>query len=209
MNNNEFFVFKDYVGLKVHFNVWEFNWRFDYDYHMKESALAKRNDKHFFERFSSLFSKRNEWVEFLISCFMRDKRMWVGDMFEEDLKDYHRSRMIKRVALIYTFRNDAENIFEFMAENNLTLKELLKTKDQRPLILKIRQQIHGGVSDETLALFDKFFRFTQQKTLDPLWEEERLRYYKYGCLLKVEKLDQIKSILNQLLAHPSVSAHGH
>lgn len=208
MSGDGFHVYKDYVGLKTHFNVWKFYWKSDYDYHLSESAFTKRHDKHFFERLFKIFPKRNDRLEFLISCFLHNKRMWIGDMFEEDLRDLHRARMVKRGALVYTLRNDAENISDFMTERNLTLKKLLLTDGQRPLILKYRRQILGGVSEETLALFDKFFGFTQQVTPNPLWEEERLRYHKYNHLLRIERIEQVKLILNQLIAHPSVSAHG-
>jgi hypothetical protein len=209
MNGDDgFYVYKDYVGLKTHFNVWKFYWHSEHDYRLSEEAFAKRNDKHFFKRLYNIFPKRNDRLEFLISCFLHDKRMWIGDMFEEELRDLHRARMTKRSALVYTFRNDAENIADFMIEHDLTLKKLLLTNEQRPLILKHRHQILGGVSEETLALFDKFFGFTRQVTANPLWEEERLRYHKYNHLIEIERIEQIKPIINQLLAHPSVSAHG-
>lgn len=208
MSDNGFRVYKDYVGLKTHFNVWKFHWYPDHDYRMSESAFARRHDKHFFGRLFKTFPKRNDRLEFLISCFLHDKRMWIGDIFEEDLRDLHRARMVKRGALVYTLRNDAENIADFMAGHELTLKKLLLTDGQRPLILKHRRQILGGVSEETLALFDKFFGFTQQVTPNPLWEEERLRYHKYNHLLEVERVEQVKPILNQLIAQPSASARG-
>lgn len=208
MDGNGFCAFKEYVGLKVHFNEWKFNWDSNRRYRLSESAFANRNDKHFFIRLSKAFPKRDDRIEFLISCFLHDKKMWVGDMFDEDLRDKHRARMVKRTALVYTLRNDAENIVDFMTDNGLTLKKLLLTDGQRPLILRHRDQIFGGVSEETLALFDKFFKFTQQVTLNPLWEEERLHYHKYNYLLKIEKIEQIKSILSKLVAHPSASAHG-
>jgi hypothetical protein len=147
-------------------------------------------------------------MEFFISCFLKNKRLWIGDMFDENLLDDHRIRMTKRGALIYTFRNDVENILDFMSERNISFKKILLTDDQKPLIMKIRHQINGGVSDETLALFDKFFGFTKQVTPDPLWEEERLRLHKYNHLLEIERIDQVKPILKQLVAQPSVSAHG-
>jgi hypothetical protein len=121
-------------------------------------------------------------------------------MFDESLMDDHRSRMMKRGALIYTFRNDAENILDFMTDNKISFKKILLTDDQKPLIMKVRHQMNGGVSDETLALFDKFFGFTKQVTPDPLWEEERLRLHKYNHLLEIERIDQVKPILKNLVA---------
>jgi hypothetical protein len=196
------------VGLKTHFNEWKFYWRPDYDYKLSESAFLKRADKHYFDRIYKTFPKRKERIEFFISCFLKNKRLWIGDMFDESLLDNHQSRMQKRGALIYTFRNDVENILDFMADNSMTFKKILLSDGQKPLIIKFRHQINGGVSDETFALFDKFFGFTKQVTPDPLWEEERMRFHKYNHLLEIERIDQVKPILKQLVAQSSVSAHG-
>lgn len=199
-NEREFEAYLDYLGLKTHFNVWKFNWSPRKAYKVDVGVFEKRNDKLYFSKLAKLYPHKAERAEFLISSFLNNRQNWIGYMFDDDARDLHFARIKKSSALIYTFNNDVENIVDFMEDKSLSFKELLQANGQRPKILKCKKEILGGVSEETLALFDKFFGFTRQVTVNPLWDEERLRYHKYSSLLLVDDINQIKKTLKKLVA---------
>lgn len=197
--------FCDYVSLKVHFNNWKFTWDYNNtEYHYNRIApttIDTRRDRKYFSRLNREFKKPEQRQEFLITGFLNNRRLWIGDFFNDDLLSEHQARMRKRTSLIYTFNNDIENILEFMEDKSFTFKELIKANGQRPQLLKFKRDILGGISEETLAILDKFFKYTNQVTVNPLWDEERLHYYKYGRLLNIDDINRIKTALQKLIAH--------
>ena len=200
MRHTEFDVFKDYVGLKVHFNEWDFIWNPDKNYNISTEALRKRKDKPFFTRLVAIKTKRVEWVEYLISAFMKNRHTWVGDIFDEDTEESHRVRMSHRRALEYNFKVDCENIREHLSANAMTLPQLLRIGNSQPRIFETR--VDGGVTEETLGVLDHFFHFTRQGTNNMLWEESRLKICKYKHTLGLhEYAVKLKPHIDTLLLH--------
>lgn len=182
--HTEFDVFRDYVTLKVHFNEWRFNWNPERTYDISVDSYRKRKDKHCFTRMVAIKPSRNEWIEYFISAFMQNRRKYVGDMFDEELEDEHRNRMSHRRALEYNFRVDCDNIRDHLQANAITFPQLLKIGISQPRLFETR--IEGGVTEETIAILDKFFNFTRFQTNNMLWEETRLKVHKYSALIDVE-----------------------
>lgn len=195
--HTEFDVFKDYVGLKVHFNYWHFTWNPDHAYNISLDAFRKRKDKASFSRMVAIKPKRVEWVEYLISAFMKDRHTWIGNTFDEDIEDAHRTRMRHRRALEYNFKVDCENIRDHLDTNVMNLPQLLKIGNSQPRIFETR--VEGGVTEETLAIMDRFFNFTRQSTNNMLWEETRLKLRKYRDLLNVD-LTKFRPHIDTLLS---------
>lgn len=200
MRYTEFDVFKDYIGLKVHFNRWEFIWSPEKFYNISLDAFRKRNDKAFFAKMVAIKPKRVEWVEYLISAFMKDRRNWIGDIFDEDAEEVHRIRMSHRRALEYNFKVDCENIRDHLRANAMNLPQLLKIGNSQPRIFETR--VEGGVTEETLAILDHFFNFTRQSTNNMLWDETRLKIAKYKYTLNLRGYSgRFKQHVDTLLAH--------
>lgn len=191
--------FRDYVRLKLHFNDWKFDCRQD-RIRANLYTLLKRDDSPYFYSLFKEYPDRRERHAFLTSCFLYDKHTWVGDMFREELKEIHRVRMRRFNSTLYTLKNDAENLSDYMRAKGLTLKEMLLTKGLKPLIIAKRRVIEGGITLETLAVLDKLFNFTRFGTEDLHWEETRLQIHKYGMLIKIDNAERIKKIINKLLA---------
>ena len=179
--------FKDYIGIKLHFNKEAFLWNENIGNKLTEETLSKRKDILFIEKFSKKFKKREDRLQYLISCALNDPTFWIGDIMTHDCKERHQERM-KRIGALYNrFEIEVENISDFMIKNNLNVKSLLLTNGSRPVIIRNKSKIVGGVSDETLALLDWGFKFLKQETSDPLWEQKAFLLSKYKYLLSLDK----------------------
>lgn len=201
-----FTVYKDYIGLKLHFNEWNFVWKKNFNYKkFSISSFEKRNDKKLFASLLKKIPDRDERIEIMITNFLQNKKAWIGDMIDDSFNDLHRKRMIRVRSLLHVLEEDCEKIIDFINDMSISFKEILLTDENFPFIIKNKHRI-GGISDETLAVFSKFFKFTSQKTDNILWEEERLRLHKYSYFLDIENIEKVKKIFNQLLAQPSASA---
>lgn len=201
MNQRTLQCFRDYVTLKLHFNG-EFIWNRTSGERITASALQKRKDFVFFDKMAYQIKDQEERRDYFITCFLKDQKMWIGEMLEQDIKHAHRARMMKVNSLEYTFTSEVENLIEYMREKGLSIKELLLTNNATPLIMADQRNIIGGVSFETMSLLDKGFRFTSQKTDDPLWRQTAFVLSKYRHFLEIPK----EVLLNQLNQLASVEA---
>lgn len=185
-------VFKDYVGLKIHFND-QMVWRRGQPLKLDEYNLLKRRDTYLFVRIAEETNDRDAIFERLVSMLKRNQSAWIGEYFEEETKQYHRERMAVVNALTYSFKMDVERVTDFMLEKKVTLKQAFLPKDgQAPLIIQEEPNIIGGIKDESLALLNKALGFCSRITNDPLWNRRAfvLSKYQHWLPLADEHLDE-------------------
>jgi hypothetical protein len=179
--------FRDYVTLKLHFNSEAYVWHEAAGHKIKEEALFKRTDQYFFEAMTAKYPDQDEQRQFFVSAFLRDQNFWIGDWRQDDVVAYHKNRLRRANSLIFTFNSDVENITEFMDEKKVPLKKLLLNDGDRPLLIKHRSSIIGGVTDETISLLDRGFCFLKQPTENPFWKAESFKLHKYRYFLSIPK----------------------
>lgn len=177
--------FQDYVGIKLHFNdhlVWNRNTRL----RLKQEQLLKRKDAFVFLKMNEQEPNREDRIQRLISMFKRDKSAWSGAIFEEENTVFHKQRMTVVRALRHVLRTDIDRLVMFMEESKIDVRKLLLSDGQRPYIISHEYDIIGGITDETLALLNRGFKFCNQESIDPLWEERAFMLNKYGYCLEVD-----------------------
>ena len=201
LNKRGFLVYANYVGLKTHFNTENFYFNLNTIPNVSSTSYRNRVDKVWFERLAKEYSinQTKQMQEYLISTFLYNKKMWIGDIVENDILHlFHNNRMKCRTALNRTFEQDIFNIEEYLIDNNLNLKSVLLSFDGRPELLYQARKLK--ISLETLAMFSYVFKFTNNKTDDIIYEEERLRLEKYSHLIKSDfDTKKIKVLINSLI----------
>lgn len=177
---------QDYVGLKLHFTG-DLVFRRDMKFRFDESTLMKRKDAFMFYAMVDKEPDREVRLQRLISGFKMNPKMWIGEIEDMELKEYHKQRMRIIGALKYSFRTDVERIVRYMEENKVGVRELLRADNgMAPHIITHMDEIDGGVTDETLSLLDKAFKYTKFDASDPLWEDKRFMISKYHYWLDIE-----------------------
>lgn len=177
---NTFIIFQ---SVKLHFNIKKFDFTRS-RVKIKPESFCARKDVRQFQRLSDLIRKEEILTDFSISCFLKNNRTWIGDVFDDDYLEFHEKRVNRVRSLPHTFEGDVEKIFLYCEENGVSdLKSLLTSSERLPIIC------HVGVGEETKALMDVFFAYTTKVCRDPTWNEVVLMSHKYGLLLK-EKLKE-------------------
>lgn len=190
--------FQDYVGIKLHFNdplVWTRSTRL----RLNVEQLLKRRDAYVFLKMNEQEADREARVQRLFSLFKMNKGAWSGAIFEEEATAYHKKRMATISALKHVVRTDIDRIVLFMEERQIDVRKLLLSDGQRPYIVSHEHAILGGVTDETLALINKGFKFCSQTSIDPLWEERAFMLDKYSYCLEADS-EFLKQQFNKLVA---------
>lgn len=189
--------FQDYVGLKLHFTE-DLVWKKDMRLKLKQEQLLKRKDAYVFLKFVEEVPDRNERQQRLISMFKYNPSAWSGSIFEEETLVRHKARMNVISAIKHVVRTDTDRLVMFMEERKINVRTLLLNDGQSPYIVQHGSDILGGVTDETLALIDRGFKFTKQETFDPLWEERSFMLHKYGYCIDVDG-EFLKQQFNKLV----------
>lgn len=178
-------VFRDYVGLKLHFND-QFVWHRGFRSRLGRDQLIKRKDAYMFIKTAEEMPDREKRIQVFISAFKKDPKAWIGDIYEEDHQSYHKKRMAVVNSLRYSFSTDIDKIVMFMEERKIDVRGLLASKDKPPYIIRHESDIPGGVKDETYALIEKAFKFCKLGQGDPLWERRSFMYSKYHYWLNID-----------------------
>ena len=189
--------FQDYVGLKLHFNE-DLVWKKDMRLKLKQEQLLKRKDAYVFLKFVEEVPDRNERQQRLITMFKNNRSAWSGAIFEDETLALHKKRMSVVSAIKHVVRTDINRLVMFMEERKINVRTLLLNDGQSPYIVHHGSDILGGVTDETLALIDRGFKFTKQETFDPLWEERSFMLHKYGYCIEVDG-EFLKQQFNKLV----------
>lgn len=190
--------FQDYVGIKLHFND-HMIWKRDTVLRLKEEQLLKRKDAYIFLRLNEQVPEREDRIQRLISMFKKNKSAWSGSIFEEEYVLHHKRRMSVISAIKHAFRTDIDRLVMFMEESKIDVRKLLLSDGQKPYIISHEHEILGGITDETLALINRGFKFCNQETIDPLWEERSFMLNKYGYCIDVD-ISFLKQQYNKLTA---------
>jgi len=169
--------YRIYVGLKQHFNPEN-----DFVYTSPDAlsklsidSLLKRKDRKFFIRLTQKLHP--DQYEYILSMFVRNTDMWVGEMMELVNKEYHSQRMGRLGQIDYIVTSELE---EFMLLNSGTLRESLDANDNIPHIAK-----NNNVSMETKSVLNKVVNFTNEETMNPLWNKMRFDIDNYSKLLYI------------------------
>ena len=188
--------FSEYLITKIHFGVTDFNLRLFSRKRYSFEALNKRSDKLFFYKFASYFTQDTVRQEYLISCFLRDRNAWIGELLDYEILDYHEKRMMVINSLDHYVSNDLIKIEDYLVIKNLSLKQFLTCTDKSPILIKCCK--HVGIKFETVALFDYFYNFTRFDNDDILWKEQKLQIIQYLKLLEITpSIKQMFSQFNQ------------
>ena len=196
--------FRDYVKLKLHFNG-QLIWNPDTKGRLTEDSLDKRKDASFFYNAAKSFKNRLEYVDSLVTGFVHDPNIWIGDAITSDMKFETEVRIGKIHAIMHNLDLDLEAIGDYLITNGLSLPDILASDSGTPKIHSKRRSM-GDPRLETLCVLDYVFGFTKYtKDVDPLWFKKSLltERYKYFCLskeltpqylAKIEKLLQLKEL---------------
>lgn len=191
--------FKNYVGIKIHFND-SMVWRRGSPLKLSEATLLKRRDAYLFTRMADTYPSEDDQCEMYVTMFKGNRSAWIGSAFEHETKIEHRNRMAVVNSLSYAFRSDIDRIVDFMEFKGYSIKQAFLPLDGlAPPIISEEADIIGGVKDETLALLNKVLGFCSRPTLDPLWNNRAFMLSKYQHWLPLND-DKLEEGISKILA---------
>lgn len=175
--------FRLYISLKQHFNI-ENKYQHNPSNKMEKlniETFLKRRDQKFFITLTQKYHP--DQFEYLLSMFLKNPDMWIGEMIDNKNIHYHEQRMSRIRNLEYTVRSE---LYQLLETYNKPLDKLLDDNYNIPLIAK-----NKNISLETLSIVNKIKNFTSHDTLNPLWNIKRIHINNYSKLIHIpEKINE-------------------
>ena len=190
--------YKTYVALKNHFTLSSYDY-FKYNKKAKVSAdsFFKRRDKIFFAK---LGNKKEAYLEeFLVANFLRDPKVWVGELLSDDAETVYKDWKKKQESISYLFRSEIEFLSEYDTKEKLD-EFFAPSKDgghPAIFVMLMRKEI----STETYIILDSILNFSKRYDriyTDPLYKEVSILCKKYQPFLEVDLSKQKKNLKQTL-----------
>lgn len=198
---NGFEAYKEYLAIKNHFSLDSYDYiKYNGRISASEASFLKRKDKFFFTKLGRRFDRQDELRDFLVSNFLQNEKIWVGNLLDEKHLEVYKSWQKKQQSLSYVFRSDFSNILSFIDSNDVTFDELFAIRDNElPLLLQLQQE--DTIQVETLIVMDKvlgFFRRWDKKVEDDIFYPiVRKRIKKYEGFIDYD-ISKAKTLMKEI-----------
>jgi hypothetical protein len=184
--------YKVYLGIKNHFTQDSYDWfKYNKKVNVTYDSFMKRKDKIFFAK---LGNRKDAYLEeFLVSNFLHDTKMWVGELLSEECEDRYKEWKRKQESLTYIFKNEMDFVSGWTPEQ---LNEFFDAKggDHPPIIKKY---LRGDISLETLAILNSVLHFVKRYDImihDPIYKEVSKICRKYQPFLSYDTIKMKKAL---------------
>lgn len=191
-----FDAYKIYTAIKNHFVLDSYDYfKYNKKINLSYDSFLKRKDKIFFAK---LGNKKDSYLEdFLVANFLKDPKIWVGELLSEECEEKYNAWRKKQESLSYVFKNEVSFMEGWDADelNNW----FSVTKGEHPNIIK--KYLWSEISLETLTILDSILNFTKRydsEVTDPIYKEVSKLCHKYQPFLKYDK-QKLKKVLRETL----------
>jgi hypothetical protein len=190
--------YKVYVALKNHFTQSSYDY---FKYNKKTSvtfdSFQKRRDKIFFAR---LGKRKDSYLEeFLVANFLRDPKVWIGELLSEDAENVYKEWKKKQESISYLFKTEIDFLSEYDTKEKLDEFFAVPKDGSHPriFVMLLRKEI----STETYLILDSILQFSRKYDRiydDPLYKEVSNQCKKYLPFLNLD-IQKQKNHLKSLL----------
>ena len=147
--------FSLFQSLKLHFNSDSYDFfKYNGKSRISVDAFENRKDKFHFYKLSRRLTNRDELIMFIVSNFLHNENIWVGDLLTEESETIYRQRQKVMQSFSYIFENDCRKLFEGVSNPNDFLKV---TNGEYPILMT--KTLQKEIEIETLCILNSILKF--------------------------------------------------
>lgn len=170
-----------YVAIKNHFHTSYDFFKYNGKVKVQFTSFEVRKDKYFFSK----LQKHSDPLGLLVSNFVDDPNIWIGDIVSFDTSQEVYLKWKKRQdSITYTYQEDLKNLAHDPDES------LRVSNGQHPKLLKML--IGTTIYPETVILLNSqlnFFPYWESEIMDPaIWPVQYNKLQKYKPFIKYDKV---------------------
>jgi len=165
MNNNSYEAYKLYLAIKLHFTTENYDF-FKHNAKVNSSlnSFLKRNDRYFFYRLATKYSKE-ELIDFYVCNFFENSKSWIGNLIRADGETNYTKWKKFNQSLTYNFRNDCSIIHNTIDGAGIRFDDMFTVSEgQHPRMLRLF--LSKQISTQSFIILDKILSFVKN------WDKE-------------------------------------
>jgi hypothetical protein len=188
-----FHAYEKYVAMKLHFK----DHRYDYfrckgKVGLSNSHFEVRKDKSYFYKISKIYNEE-QYHTFLLSNFLENKNVWVGDLISTSAKNVYLDYKKNIESIEYTFKNDMEKIKSLIDTKVIgDFDEIFKIKQDSTYPLIVEMVFQKDISFISFIILNKILNFIKNidKKIDDrlFWGEFKVKCDKYSPFLSIDSV---------------------
>lgn len=191
-----FEAYKIYTAVKNHFVLDSYDYfKYNKKINLSYNSFLNRRDKIFFAKLGK--RKENYLEDFLVSNFLHDPKMWIGELLSEESETKYKEWKRRQESLTYIFKNEVEFMDGWNSEE---LEEWFQVQyGEHPNI--IRMYLRKEISLETLTMLNSILNFMNRydkEVTDPVYKEVSKLCKKYQPFLKFD-LQKMRKTLKEIV----------
>lgn len=182
-----------YVAIKAHFNSGN-----DYNFvkfngkmkNLTPAAYSKRKDKYFFEKIGK--KQKRDLLQYIVANMVhyQSSDVWVNDMLSADSEKVYQQWQKRTQSLGYIFKNDLNEIKEFITARGISFDKLFEVIDgEHPIIFRFVQQkmieIETYIIMNNVLGFGAMFKNKIKESY--VFPEAQYQYDRYSEFLNIDK----------------------
>lgn len=204
---NAYEAYKKYVAVKLHFQGNYDYFKFSGGVKVSKDKFDTRRDKVFFERAAKIYTDQ-QFEQLLVSNFVQDKDVWVGDLLSEKGRAIYVAWKKKHQSLEYTFSEDMSKIQSLIELGDLgSFDDLFRTVDGDAFPTIIMLLFHKEIQLESFIIMNSILNFMSKfdKTVQDaiVYPELKRVVMKYTPFLHIDT-KKFKKIMQQTFLQKSL-----
>ena len=162
---NSYEAYTLYLAIKLHFTSYSYDF---YKHNAKVNStfntFLKRNDRFFFHKLTTKYSKE-EMLDYFVCNFFHNSKTWIGNLVRADGETNYTKWKKFNQAFTYNFRNDCLLVRNIIDGDRISFDDVFRVSNgQHPRLLRLLLSEQIGV--QTFIILDKILSFCKN------WDKE-------------------------------------
>jgi len=162
---NSYEAYTLYLAIKLHFTSDSYDF---YKHNAKVNStfntFLKRNDRFFFHKLTTKYSKE-EMLDYFVCNFFHNSKTWIGNLVRADGETNYTKWKKFNQAFTYNFRNDCLLVRNIIDGDRISFDDVFRVSNgQHPRLLRLLLSEQIGV--QTFIILDKILSFCKN------WDKE-------------------------------------
>jgi len=162
---NSYEAYTLYLAIKLHFTSDSYDF---YKHNAKVNStfntFLKRNDRFFFHKLTTKYSKE-EMLDYFVCNFFHNSKTWIGNLVRADGETNYTKWKKFNQAFTYNFRNDCLLVRNIIDGESISFDDVFRVSNgQHPRLLRLLLSEQIGV--QTFIILDKILSFCKN------WDKE-------------------------------------
>ena len=162
---NSYEAYTLYLAIKLHFTSSNYDfYRHNAKVNSSFNTFLKRNDRFFFHKLTTKYSKE-EMLDYFVCNFFHNSKTWIGNLVRADGETNYTKWKKYNQALTYNFRNDCLLVRNIIDADRISFDDMFRVSNgQHPRLLRLL--LSEQIAVQTFIILDKILSFCKN------WDKE-------------------------------------